>query len=113
MWARFARFVSILLLLLAAGALLAAEHNYDYDPLGRLVRASAGGNSVEYRYDAAGNLLEVSGNLPVTAPAVSSVTPAALRRGQSVQITLSGAGLAYASIAAPSSAFAVSGVAAQ
>lgn len=113
LWARFARAVSLLLLLLAAGVLLAAEQSYDYDPLGRLVRSTAGGNSVEYRYDAAGNLLEVTGNQPVTAPAVSLATPDILRRGQAAQITLNGTGLAYASVGAPSSAFTVSGVSAQ
>ncbi|MBW6493985.1 MAG: RHS repeat protein [Burkholderiaceae bacterium] len=113
LWARFARAVSILLLPLAAGVLLAAEQSYDYDPLGRLVRSTAGGNSVEYRYDAAGNLLEVTGNLPVSAPAISSVTPDALRRGQVAQITLDGSGLAYSSVTAPSSAFTLSGVNAQ
>ncbi len=113
LWARITRAVSILLLPLAAGALLAAEQSYDYDALGRLVRSTAGGNSVEYRYDAAGNLLEVTGNLPVTAPAISTVSPDALRRGQSAQITLSGNGLAYSSVTSPSSAFILSGASAQ
>lgn len=112
-WARITRAVSILLLSLAAGALLAAEQSYDYDALGRLVRSTDGGNSVEYRYDAAGNLLEVTGNLPVAAPAVSSVTPDALRRGQSAQIILSGSGLAYSSVTSPSSAFILGGTSAQ
>lgn len=110
LWARIARAVSILLLPLAAGALLAAEQSYDYDPLGRLVRSTAGGNSVDYHYDAAGNLLEVTGNQPVTAPAISTVIPDAMRRGQSAQITLNGTGLAYANVASPSSALTLSGV---
>ena len=103
----------MLLLLLAASALLAAEQTYDYDALGRLVRSTGGGNVVEYRYDAAGNLLEVSGNLPVTPPTVSTVTPDSLRRGQSAQITLTGDGLGYASVTSPSSALTLSGVSAQ
>jgi YD repeat-containing protein len=107
------RVVSILLLPLVAGALLAAEQSYDYDALGHLTRSTATGNSVEYRYDAAGNLLEVTGNQPVVAPAITTVTPDALRRGQSAQITLSGTGLAYASVASPSASLTASGVNAQ
>lgn len=113
LWARISRAASILLLPFAAGVLLAAEQSYDYDAVGRLVRSTVGGNSVEYRYDAAGNLLEVTGNQPVSAPAVSAVTPDSLRRGQSAQITLNGNGLVYSSVAAPSSAFTISGVSAQ
>lgn len=113
LWARMIRVVSMLLLPLAAGALLAAEQSYDYDALGRLVRSTAGGSSVEYRYDAAGNLLEVTGSLAVAAPAVTTVTPDSLRRGQGAQITLSGVGLAYSSVTAPSSAFTLGGTSAQ
>ncbi|OGU24488.1 MAG: hypothetical protein A2580_04345 [Hydrogenophilales bacterium RIFOXYD1_FULL_62_11] len=112
-WARFARVITILLLPLAASALLAAEQSYDYDALGRLVRSTTSGNSVEYRYDPAGNLLEVTGNQPVAAPVVTTVTPNSLRRGQSTQITLSGSGLAYASVVAPSSVLTISGINAQ
>lgn len=112
LWARITRAVSILLLPLAAGALLAAEQSYDYDALGRLVRSTASGSSVEYRYDAAGNLLEVTGNLPVAAPLVTLVTPDSLRRGQSGQITLNGDGLAYSSVTSPSFAFTLNGVSA-
>jgi YD repeat-containing protein len=110
---RFARAFASLLLLVAAGALLAAEQSYDYDALGRLVRSTADGNSVEYQYDAAGNLLEVTGNVPTTAPTISTVTPDALRRGQSAQVALSGSGLAYSSVNSPSTAFTLNGVSAQ
>lgn len=47
LWARVTRAVSILLLAIAASALLAAEQSYDYDPLGRLVRSTTGGSTVE------------------------------------------------------------------
>lgn len=112
--ARYVRvFWIILLSFFAIAAIQAAEQNYDYDPLGRLVRSVGGGNAVEYRYDAAGNLLEVTGNLPATAPTVSNVAPATLRRGQAAQITLNGTGLSFASVASPSAAFNLSGVNAQ
>lgn len=91
----------------------AAEQRYDYDALGRLVRSSAGGSSVDYRYDPAGNLYEVTGAQAVTAPVVSTVSPSAIRRGQSAQVTLSGSGLSFANVTSPSATLAVSGVQAQ
>lgn len=112
--ARYVRvFWIILLSFFAIAAIQAAEQNYDYDPLGRLVRSVGGGNAVEYRYDAAGNLLEVTGNLPATAPTVSNVAPATLRRGQTAQIALNGTGLSFASVTSSSAAFNLSGVNAQ
>ncbi len=107
------RIVYMLLLGLVAAPLLAAEQRYDYDPLGRLVQSTSDGNRVEYRYDAAGNLLEVSGDSPVVAPSISSVTPDAIRRGEQVQVNLSGNGLSYASVSSPSEKLIVSSVSAQ
>ena len=63
-----------LLLLLTCGAsisLQAAEQRYDYDPLGRLVRAVGEGLANEYVYDAAGNLLRVTAGT-AQPPVISS-----------------------------------------
>lgn len=86
----------LLLFVLGFGVALsfAGEERFDYDPLGRLIRVIDEQNRVtEYVYDPAGNLLEVITNGTVTAPTISSVAPDALRRGESKQIVVTGAGL--------------------
>lgn len=85
----------ILWLLLAAAAPCAAHAaNYDYDQLGRLVRSiDSQGRVTEYVYDPAGNLLQVIQGGAATAPAVTSITPGAIRRNQALLITITGSGL--------------------
>lgn len=102
-WARSA--CAGLLLLLTFGAsisLLAAEQRYDYDALGRLVRSIDGASSTDYVYDSAGNLLQVIGGTGVVPPSVSGVSPGAIRRGVTATVTVSGAGLAHATVSSPS-----------
>lgn len=110
-WARSA--CAGLLLLLTCGAsisLLAAEQRYDYDALGRLVRAIEGAGSTEYTYDPAGNLLQVTGGGVVAAPSISGVSPTDIRRGQTATVTVSGTGLAHATVTSPSPSLVVSSV---
>ena len=110
-WARSA--CASLLLLLTFGAsisLLAAEQRYDYDALGRLVRSIEGSNGTDYVYDPAGNLLQVTGGGVVAAPSISGVSPVDIRRGQTATVTVSGTGLAHATVASPSPDLVVSSV---
>lgn len=80
--------------LLLLTATHAGEERFDYDPIGRLIRVIDEQNRVtEYVYDPAGNLLRVITDGTVTAPTVTSVTPDALRRGESKQVTITGSAL--------------------
>lgn len=80
--------------LLMLTATHAGEERFDYDPLGRLIRVIDEQNRVtEYVYDPAGNLLQVITNGTVTPPAVSSISPDTLRRGESKQVVVTGSAL--------------------
>jgi YD repeat-containing protein len=93
--------------LLIVGVLLAwappghaGTERFDYDALGRLIRhIDSSGTVTEYAYDAVGNILEVRRSSDVGPPAVSTVIPASVRRGQSLRITVSGNRLAGARVA--------------
>ena len=74
----------------------AAQERYEYDPIGRLTRFVDASNRVTtYTYDAAGNLTTVSdgGAASSLAPTISNVTPAMIRRGQTVTMTMTGQSL--------------------
>ena len=74
----------------------AAQERYEYDPIGRLTRFVDASNRVTtYTYDAAGNLTTVSdgGVASSLAPTISNVTPAMIRRGQTVTMTMTGQSL--------------------
>ncbi len=74
----------------AAGlASQAAEQRYDYDPLGRLIRAVEGGQANEYIYDPAGNLLQVTGGV-VQPPIITSGDLGDFRRNAYRQVAVSG-----------------------
>lgn len=99
-------------LLLVCGMLevaLAAEQRYDYDSLGRLVRSVGDTSTIEYVYDAAGNLLEVKTSASVSAPTVTSVNPVSIRRGSSALIRVEGSGFSGATVAAPTAGFTLTG----
>lgn len=73
-----------------------AQERYEYDPIGRLTRFVDASNRVTaYTYDAAGNLTTVSdgGAASSLAPTISNVTPAMIRRGQTVTMTMTGQSL--------------------
>lgn len=74
----------------------AAQERYEYDPIGRLTRFVDATNRVTtYTYDAAGNLTTVSdgGSASSLAPTISNVTPAFIRRGQTVTMVITGQSL--------------------
>jgi YD repeat-containing protein len=78
------------------GAALAGVERYDYDALGRLVRVIDGqGRVTEYVYDPAGNILRVvvSGAGSSQPPSVTSISPGAIRRGETKSFVVTGTGL--------------------
>lgn len=95
-----------------AGLGFAAQDRYEYDAAGRLVRHVDGGERViEYRYDAAGNLLAVQPNtLQALLPSLTSVAPAAVRRGSTQAILLSGQRLQTGTLSASHPGLQIGGV---
>jgi len=84
-------------LFVAAGN--AAQERYDYDALGRLVRViDEQGRVTEYVYDAAGNILQVITGATAQAPAVASISPTSIRRGESRPVTIAGSNLTGATV---------------
>lgn len=98
-WTRITCAVSILLLVLFAGTVQAAEQRYDYDPLGRLIRSVGDGSAIEYAYDPAGNLLNVSSG-EIQPPVISSSNLGDFRRNTSRQAAVSGNHLSSVNIRA-------------
>ena len=83
-----------LLLAMCASAGNAALERYDYDALGRLIRViDEQGRVTEYVYDAAGNILQVITGATAQAPAVTSISPTSIRRGETKTIQITGTGL--------------------
>lgn len=106
---QFWRLFGLLFCVLFIGTANAATERFDYDPLGRLIRAVDNSNRVtEYSYDAAGNLLEVRTGATAVAPVVTGITPASLRRGESQTITVTGSGFIGANIVSPEPALDIS-----
>jgi YD repeat-containing protein len=85
---------------LAGGQAFAATETYGYDALGRLIRwVDSQGRTTEYAYDAVGNLLSVTVAAGGTQnPAVTSVSPDSLRRGDTKQVTITGTNLANVTV---------------
>jgi YD repeat-containing protein len=101
-----ARILLAVACVLLAFSAAAGTERYDYDPLGRLIRyVDSDGQVTEYIYDAAGNLLEVrrAGTAQQLAPTIQSVTPAATRAGETIQVLVTGANLIGARLISPDS----------
>jgi len=93
------------------GAALAGAERYDYDALGRLVRViDEQGRVTEYVYDPAGNLLQVivSGAGGAPAPAVTSISPGSIRRGETRSFVITGTGLTGARLSTSDPALEIS-----
>lgn len=87
-----------LLLMSGVGLTIAAEQRYDYDPLGRLIRSvTPSGSQVDYVYDAAGNLLQVTSGA-IQAPSISTSDLGSFRRNEFRTATILGANLVGTSL---------------
>jgi YD repeat-containing protein len=85
-----------LLLVCLACPTLAAQERYDYDALGRLIRViDEQGRVTEYVYDAAGNILQVTGagTGSAQAPVITAIAPATVRRNRVRTLQVTGSGL--------------------
>ncbi len=72
----------------------AGEGYFGYDEFGRINRSIDEQNRVtDYSYDEAGNIIGIRTTVTGTAPAITSVTPSSLRRGESVTIQVVGQNL--------------------
>lgn len=92
---------------------LAGIERYDYDPLGRLTRViDEQGRMTEYLYDGAGNIVEVRTSKPDTIepPVITSVTPLALRRGTTIEVTVTGRSFLGATVISPEPALSIGSV---
>lgn len=100
----FAWLIALILGVLACAAnVQAAQERYDYDALGRLIRViDEQGRVTEYVYDPAGNILQViTGGSAAQAPAVTSTTPTALRRGETKAVVIAGTGFTGSRVNTP------------
>jgi len=96
---RISGLVAVAVLLAWAVVGLAGTERFDYDSLGRLVRhIDSTGTITEYAYDAVGNILEVRRSNDAGPPLITSVLPAAVRRGQTVGVQITGARLTGARV---------------
>lgn len=90
---RWRSLIVALLLWAVAPAPFAVEERYGYDLEGRLSEQVTEGSRTLYRYDAAGNLLEVQPGLAAEPPIVDTIDGAVLRIGDTATVALDGSGL--------------------
>ncbi len=96
---------------LAVAFVHAADERYDYDELGRLIRAvDELGRETRYVYDAAGNLLQVITGANAEALSVTGLTPGTLRRGAPTAMLAVGTGLTGARVTSPDPALQIANV---
>ncbi|QKO21075.1 RHS repeat domain-containing protein [Rhodoferax sp. BAB1] len=99
-WSLLALFVCIAASVYSFPAHAVVER-YSYDPLGRLVQyVDSAGLVTEYTYDAAGNLISVTGAGAASGlvPVLSTVAPSIIRRGESKSLLITGQRLQVGSL---------------
>lgn len=105
--------ITFALWLCSLSIVFAAQENFEYDPIGRLIGRYHldTGELTIYDYDAAGNISSVSkAKQSLIAPTVQSINPLFARRGQVIDFVVTGANLAGARVSTNSSDFLISQV---